>query len=76
MLQALNYSNNFTNTWFDNKQICDHLVDASIKIMKYRNDPHGRCIELQISPCIRFKNEIDLFLIFLVMVLLLTFINV
>ena len=70
--------NNFANTWLlvDNKQICDHLVDASIKIMKYINDPYGKCIGPQISPCICFENEIDWFLIFLVMVLLSTFVNV
>ena len=32
--------------------------------MKYINDPHGRCIGPQISPCIHFENEIDSFLIF------------
>jgi len=54
----------------NNKEICDHLVDASIKTMKYLNNPHDGCIGPQISPCIRSKNEIDLFLLFLVMALL------
>jgi len=36
--------------------------------MKYINVPHGGCIGPQISPCIHFENEIDSFLIFLVMV--------
>jgi len=69
---ALNYTNNFANTWLqvDNKQICDHLVDVSIKTMKYINDPHGGCIGPQISPCIHSENEIDSFLLFLVMVLI------
>jgi len=56
-----------------NKQICDHLVDALIKIMIYLNDPHDGYIGPQISPCIHSKNEINLFLIFLVIVLLSTF---
>jgi len=59
-----------------NKQICGHLVDASIKIMKYINDPHGGGIGPQISLYIRSKNEIDSFLIFLVMVLLSIYVNV
>ena len=41
--------------------------------MKYLNDSYDKCIEIQISPCICSKNEIDSFLIFLVMVLLSTF---
>jgi len=44
--------------------------------MKYINDPHGGCIGPQISPYIRSENEIDSFLIFLVMVLLSTSMNV
>jgi len=36
--------------------------------MKYINVPHGGCIRPQISLCIRSENEIDSFLIFLVMV--------
>jgi len=69
---ALNYTNNFENVWLqvDSKQIYDHLVDALIKTMKYLNDQHGRCIGPQISPCIRYENEIDSFLIFVVMVLI------
>jgi len=55
------------------KQICDDLVDASIKTMKYLNGPLGGCIGPQISPCICSENEIESFLIFLVMVLLSTF---
>jgi len=44
--------------------------------VKYINDPHGKCIGPRILPYIRFENEIDLFLIFLVMVLLSTSVNV
>jgi len=58
----------------DHKYVCDHLVDASIKTVKYLNGPHDVCIKPQISPYIRSKNEINSFLILLVMVLLLTFI--
>jgi len=44
--------------------------------MKYLNYPHDGCIGPQISSCICYKNEIDSFLIFLVMVLLSTlFVN-
>jgi len=39
-----------------------------MKTMKYINVPHGGCIGPQISLCIRSENEIDSFLIFLVMV--------
>jgi len=42
----------------DNNQIYDHLVDASIIIMKYLNDPHDGCIGPQISLYIRFEKEI------------------
>jgi len=75
---ALNCTNNFENTWLwvDNKQMCDHLVNASIKTMKYINDSHGKCIGPKISSFIRFENEIDSNLIFLVMVLLSTIVNV
>jgi len=38
--------------------------------MKYLNDPHDGCIGPQILHYIRSKNEIDSFLIFLMMVLL------
>jgi len=41
--------------------------------MKYLNDPRDKCIGSQILPCIHFKNEIDSFLIFLVIILLSTF---
>jgi len=54
----------------DSKQKRDYLVDASNKTMKYINNPHGACIGPQISLCIRSENEIDSFLIFLVMILL------
>ena len=39
-------------------------MDASIKTMKYLNDPHDGCIGPQMSPYIRSKNEIDSFLSF------------
>ena len=40
----------------DNKQTCDHLLEASINIIKYRNDPHGGCIGPHISPYIHSRN--------------------
>ena len=34
----------------DNKHTCDHLVDASIKTIKYLNGPHDGCMSLHILP--------------------------
>jgi hypothetical protein len=44
--------------WFgvDNKHTCDHLVDASINIVKYLNDPLIGCIGPHMSPCILLRN--------------------
>ena len=55
------------NVWLqvDNKETCDHLADASNKIMKYLNDSHGGCISPQISSYIQSKNEMDLIPFFL-----------
>jgi hypothetical protein len=45
-------------TWFciDNRHTCDHLVDASINIMKYLNDPLISYIGPHMSPCIISRN--------------------
>jgi hypothetical protein len=44
--------------WFyvDNKHTCDHLIDASINIMKYLNGPLIDCIGSHMSPYILSKN--------------------
>ncbi len=34
----------------------DHLVDASMKTIKYMSGPHGGCIKLPILPWIYSKN--------------------
>ena len=47
------------------QKICDHLVDASIRKIKYLNGHHNRCIGPQISPCIRSKNVRDSLPIFI-----------
>ena len=66
-LSWINWANDITNVWLrvDNKETCDHLLDASIKIMKYLNDSHGECISPQISSYIHSKNEMSRFPIFL-----------
>jgi len=48
----------------DNKQTCDYLVDASIKTMKYLNDPHDGCIRPQNHIVLIPKDDIDSFLKF------------
>ena len=47
-------ANSLANAKFldDNRQTCDHLVDASMRTIKYRNVPQGGCIGPHISPCI------------------------
>jgi hypothetical protein len=37
----MTYAINLAKAWFrvDNRHTCDHLVDASINTMKYRNGP-------------------------------------
>ena len=57
MIWARNIENG--TFYVDSKHVCDHLVKASTRIMKYRNDPHGGCIGPQISPCILCKNDGD-----------------
>jgi len=56
-LGQLSLENNYTNfcLWVDNKHTCDHLVDASIKVVQYLSDIDDECIGQQISPCIRSK---------------------
>ena len=41
------------------RQTCDHLVEASIKIIKLRNGPHGGWISPHMSPWIRCKKTGD-----------------
>ena len=57
----INWASNLANARLrvDNKDTCDHLVDASIKTIKYLNGPHGGCMGPQISPCIRSRKLID-----------------
>ena len=43
----------------DNKDAFYHLVDSSIKTIKYLNGEHGGCMGPQISPCIRSRKLID-----------------
>jgi hypothetical protein len=40
------------NAWFhvDKRHTCDHLVDASVKTIKYLNGPDNSFIDPQISP--------------------------
>ena len=45
--------------WLDIKHICDHLLDASIKTMKYLNGVGG-VMGLHMSPWIHSKNVGDL----------------
>jgi hypothetical protein len=40
----------------DNKNTCDHLIDASTKTINYLNGPHGEWMDPQISPWIRSRN--------------------
>uniref|UniRef100_A0A0D3AZS0 Uncharacterized protein n=1 Tax=Brassica oleracea var. oleracea TaxID=109376 RepID=A0A0D3AZS0_BRAOL len=44
-------ANSLANAKFldDNRQTCDHLVDASMRTIKYRNVPQGGCIGPHIS---------------------------
>ena len=41
------------------RQTCDHLVEASIKIIKKQNGPHGGWIGPNMSPCILSKKTGD-----------------
>ena len=53
------WASNFANARlrFDDKHTCDHLIDTSIKIIKYSNGSHVRYIVPQISHCIRSRNK-------------------
>ena len=53
-LSQITCASNFTNSKLqdDNKHACDHLVDPSIKIIKYLKGPHGRWINPHILPWI------------------------
>lgn len=61
-LIRISFTSNIANAWLwvDNKQTCCHLVNVSIKIIKYQNGSHSGLIGLQISPRIRSK-KIDRF---------------
>ena len=56
------WQTNLTNIWLwvDNNHTCDHLVDASIQIIRYLNDPQYRFTDSQISPYTRLKILRDL----------------
>jgi len=43
----------------DSKEMCDHLVHASIKTIKYLNGPLGGWIGPHISPCMRSRKARD-----------------
>jgi hypothetical protein len=49
---------NLAKAWlrFDSRHTCDHRMDASIKTMKYMNNPDNGCIGPQISPLILSRN--------------------
>jgi hypothetical protein len=49
---------NLAKVWLhvESKYTWAHLVDASIKTMKYLKGPHNGCIGPQISPWIRSRN--------------------
>ena len=59
LFNQIYWASNFANARlrFDNKYTCDHLIDASIKIIKYSNGSHVGYIVPQISYCIRSRNK-------------------